>query len=93
MANSSKASANSVTTGRTAKKRIEPAFFSVDECEIITGLSKWTWRRMAYDGRIASAKVGARLLIPAAEVNKIMAAGLRPALPDAELVGAETVSA
>jgi predicted site-specific integrase-resolvase len=45
-----------------------------------TGLSVWTWRRWAYDGKIASVKAGKRLLIPASEVERIMREGLRPAL-------------
>jgi len=45
-----------------------------------TGLSPWTWRRWAYDGKIASAKAGKRLLIPKSEVDRVMKEGLRPAL-------------
>ena len=58
---------------------IEPEFYSVSEAEILSSLSRWTWRRWAYDGKIASVKVGPRLLIPKTEIHRIMGAGLRPA--------------
>lgn len=69
------------------KKKIEPEYLSVSECELISGLSRWTWRRYAYAGTIASVKVGPRLLIPRSEIDRIMRAGMRPALKG------ETVSA
>lgn len=69
------------------KKKIEPEFLSVNECEIVSGLSRWTWRRYAYAGTIASVKVGPRLLIPRSEIDRIMRDGMRPALKG------ETVSA
>jgi hypothetical protein len=50
-----------------------------------TGLSVWTWRRWAYDGKIASVKAGKRLLIPASEVERILNEGLRPALTPSEV--------
>jgi histone H3/H4 len=46
----------------------------------MSGLSKWTWRKYAYEGRVASTKVGRRLLIPVAEIERIMREGLRPRL-------------
>ena len=60
-------------------KQIEPKFLGVDGAEARSGVSRWTWRRMAYDGRIASAKVGRRLLIPLSEVDRVLAEGYRPA--------------
>jgi hypothetical protein len=42
------------------------SFASVAEAEDMTGISRWTWRRWAYDGRIASTKLGTRLLVPIA---------------------------
>ena len=80
------------TQGRTVPvKAVAPQYYTVQECEIVYGPSKWSWRRWAYDGRIASVKCGGpggRLLIPKTECDRLMAAGLRPALSDAELVGA-----
>ena len=61
-------------------KHIEPKFLGVADAEARTGISRWTWRRMAYAGRIASSKVGKRLLIPVGELDRILAEGYRPAL-------------
>lgn len=61
-------------------KQIEPKFLGVDGAEARSGISRWTWRRMAYAGRIASSKVGKRLLIPCSEVDRVLAEGYRPAL-------------
>jgi hypothetical protein len=60
------------------KKQIEREWIGVDDAELLTGRSKWTWRQDAYRGRIASSKVGRRLLIPMAEIRRVMEAGLRP---------------
>jgi hypothetical protein len=57
---------------------VTPEFASVDQCEIISGVSKWTWRNYAYRGKIESFKVGSRLLIPLAEVRRVLAEGRRP---------------
>lgn len=56
---------------------------SVVDAENQTGVSRWTWRRMAYDGRIASVKLGTRLLIPLAEIERVLREGTRPRLQDA----------
>jgi hypothetical protein len=45
----------------------------------MTGRSRWNWRKDAYAGRIGSVKVGRRLLIPVAEIRRVMDAGYRPA--------------
>jgi hypothetical protein len=63
-----------------AAKRIEPEYFGVDEAEILTGRSRWSWRKDAYSGRIASVKIGRRLLIPKREIDRVMSEGYRPAL-------------
>jgi|HubBroStandDraft_6_1064221.scaffolds.fasta_scaffold3470922_2 hypothetical protein len=61
-------------------KQIEPKYLGVEGAEQRSGLSRWTWRRLAYDGRIASSKVGKRLLIPVDEIDRVLAEGYRPAL-------------
>jgi len=58
----------------------EVKLLSVAEAEIQTGVSRWTWRRWSYDGKIASVKLGKRLLIPTAEVERMICAGTRPAV-------------
>jgi excisionase family DNA binding protein len=64
-------------------KQIEPKFMGVDDAEARSGISRWTWRRMAYAGRIASSKVGKRLLIPTSEVDRVLSEGYRPAIQGA----------
>ena len=63
-------------------KQIMPKFMGVAEAELYSGLSRWNWRRLAYSGRIASSKVGRRLLIPITEIDRVLAEGYRPALAD-----------
>lgn len=63
-------------------KQIERKTLGVDDAEAYSGLSKWTLRRKAYAGEIASIKVGKRLLIPIAEIDRLLAEGYRPALND-----------
>jgi hypothetical protein len=60
--------------------KVEPEYLSVVDCEIMTGRSRWSWRRDAYGGRIASVKIGAKLLIPIAEIRRVIAENTRPAL-------------
>lgn len=57
---------------------VEPEFLGVNDCEVVSGISRWTWRAWAYRGRIASSKVGRRLLIPVSELRRVMADGMRP---------------
>ncbi len=63
-----------------AEAELEPDFLSMDGAEKRTSISRWTWRKYCYEGKVASVKVGKRLLIPVAEINRIMQAGLRPAV-------------
>jgi hypothetical protein len=60
--------------------RVEPEYLSVQDAEIMTGRSRWSWRRDAYAGKIASVKIGAKLLIPIAEIRRVIAENTRPAL-------------
>lgn len=60
-------------------KHIEPQFLGVNDAEAYSGISKWTWRRKAYAGEIASTKVGKRLLIPKSEIDRVLQQGYRHA--------------
>lgn len=42
------------------------------------GLSHWTLRAWAAAGKIATVKVGSRVLVPLGEIERIIAAGYRP---------------
>jgi len=56
------------------------ALLSVDKAEEIYGVSRWTFRRWAYSGKISSVKMGRRLLIPVSEIERLIETGTRPAL-------------
>jgi hypothetical protein len=60
--------------------KVEPELVSVQSAEIMTGRSRWSWRRDAYEGRIASVKLGAKLLIPMSEIRRVIAENTRPRL-------------
>ncbi len=60
--------------------KVEPEYVSVQGAEAMTGRSRWSWRRDAYDGKIASVKLGAKLLIPIAEIRRVIAENTRPRL-------------
>ena len=64
--------------------RVEPEFVSVQGAETMTGRSRWSWRRDAYEGKIASVKLGAKLLIPIAEIRRVIAENTRPRLQGAK---------
>ncbi len=42
------------------------------------GISVWTLRKKAYQGAITSVKIGAKLLIPESEIERMIREGLRP---------------
>ena len=62
------------------KRKMKADYLSVGEAENMTGVSRWTWRRWAYDGKIASVKLGKRLVIPTSEIERLVAQNTRPAL-------------
>ena len=63
-----------------AKLDVSRKYLSVDELEQISGISKWTWRRWAYNGRIESVKLGSRLMVPVSELERVSQEGTRPRL-------------
>lgn len=65
------------------KAQIERKFLSVTEAAAMTGISRWTWRRWGKDGRIATTKMGTRVLIPTHEIDRLAASGARPQLKTA----------
>ncbi|RZU43461.1 helix-turn-helix domain-containing protein [Edaphobacter modestus] len=65
----------------TSKKvEFEQEYLSPQQCAALTGESPWTWRKRAYEGRIASVKLGRSLRISHAEVRRLVAEGTRPAV-------------
>jgi excisionase family DNA binding protein len=69
--------------GGVVKAQIERKFLSVTEAAAMTGISRWTWRRMGADRRITTTKIGTRVLIPIEEINRLAAEGARPQLKSA----------
>jgi len=65
------------------KAQIERKFLSVTEAAAMTGISRWTWRRMGADRRITTTKIGTRVLIPIEEITRLAAEGTRPQLKSA----------
>lgn len=61
-------------------KRVEREYVTVNDAEVMTGVSAWTWRKRAYAGQIASVKDTRHLLIPISEVRRWMSERERPAL-------------
>jgi excisionase family DNA binding protein len=58
----------------------EAQYLSPSDAGMRYGLSAWTIRRWAYDGKISSVKLGKRLLIPVAALEKLVNENTRPAL-------------
>jgi hypothetical protein len=67
----------------TVIAKVDVEFVSVQGAETMTGRSRWSWRRDAYEGKIASVKLGAKLLIPMAEIRRVIAENTRPRIKDA----------
>lgn len=61
-------------------KPVQPEYVGVETAEAMTDRSRWSWRKDAYSGKIASVKIGRRLLIPISEIHRVMHEGLRPAI-------------
>lgn len=59
-------------------RNVRADYLGVGEAEARTGVSRWTWRRWAYDGKVASVKLGKRLLIPNTEIERLIAENTRP---------------
>jgi predicted site-specific integrase-resolvase len=73
-----KSAANILDTLPVRNAGMKRQFLSVVEAEEVTGISRWTWRRWAYAGRCESVKCSTRLLLPVAEIERIMAESTRP---------------
>lgn len=61
-------------------RKVAADYLGVAEVEALTGVSRWTWRRWAYDGKVSSVKLGKRLLIPSSEITRLVSENTRPRL-------------
>jgi excisionase family DNA binding protein len=57
---------------------MELALHPVKDAARRLGISVWTMRKKAYDGDIASVKIGVKLLIPESELERMIREGMRP---------------
>jgi excisionase family DNA binding protein len=56
-------------------------YLTVMDCEKLTGRKASTWRRDIFERKIAFVKIGRQVRIPLSEINKLVKAGWRPAVP------------
>lgn len=61
-------------------RKIQPELLGMEDAERLTGRSRWSWRRDCYSGVVASVKIGRRLFVPMAEVQRVIAENTRPRL-------------
>lgn len=65
---------------------IEDRLVSIKEAAAILGVSHWTLRAWITQGKVASAKLGTRRLIPESEINKLLTESITPARHPAKSV-------
>jgi hypothetical protein len=63
-----------------SERKVNAKYLGMKEAEELTGISRWTWRRHAYNGVVESIKIGKRLLIPFSEIERLVSEGTRPRL-------------
>jgi len=57
-----------------------PKLLTVQAASVALGLSVWTLRAWAYAGKISSNKLGRRLMVSTAEIDRLIAESERPRL-------------
>jgi excisionase family DNA binding protein len=65
---------------------IEDRLLSIKDAAAILAVSHWTLRVWITQGKIASAKLGTRRLIPESEINKLLVESITPARRQAKSV-------
>jgi hypothetical protein len=66
------------------KNSTQPEYLGVEQAAALTSMSVWFWRRKAYSGAVSSVKIGRRLLIPRAEIERMITENTRPRAAAAE---------
>jgi excisionase family DNA binding protein len=61
---------------------VEKRLLSVDHVAEVLSVSPWTIRAWIQSGRLGSAKLGSRRLIPQSEIDRLIQKASTPALPD-----------
>jgi hypothetical protein len=59
---------------------LPPRLLTIQMFAMQMGCSIWTARAWAYRGRISSVKIGARLMVPPSEIDRLISENLKPAL-------------
>jgi len=59
-----------------------PLLLGVKQAAEMLGLSPWTIRQWCYSGKIASHKIGTRLMVSPEALDQLLAETLRPRLQD-----------
>jgi excisionase family DNA binding protein len=62
----------------TTEAKMTEALQPVKDAAKQLGISVWTLRKKAYEGDVASVKIGAKLLIPGSEITRLIQEGMRP---------------
>ena len=57
----------------------KPVLYTIQQFAVVMGISIATARRLAYAREMASTKIRGRLMVPVTEVERLIAARLRPA--------------
>lgn len=65
-------------TGPCVAAPSTPELITVKEFARLLSISIWAARKWAYQGKIASVKLGSRLQIPTAEVSRVIRDNWRP---------------
>ena len=60
----------------------ESRVFSIDKVADLLSLSPWTIRKWISDGKLKSCKLGARRMVPASEVTRMIVEGTAAANPN-----------
>jgi excisionase family DNA binding protein len=64
------------------KTTSNPLLLGVKQAGEMLGLSPWTIRQWCYTGKIASHKIGSRLMVSQEAIDQLLAESLRPRLQD-----------
>jgi Helix-turn-helix domain len=72
-----------LTMNKQTNNPTTPLLLGVQKAGEMLGLSPWTIRQWCYTGKIASYKMGTRLMVSQSEIDRILNDSLRPRLQDA----------
>ena len=71
-------------TGEAEENNLTANLYPVKKGAERLGISVWTLRKKAYEGEVVSVKIGAKLLIPESEIERLVREGTRQGLVTSE---------